>query len=221
MAAGRVPLLVPLGDSALLVRFADSLSDEANLEAVVFARRAAAAKLPGVVEIVPNLVSVLLRFDPFRTDPEHLAGELRLLLFSSGGPEPGPRKTRKIPVLFGGEHGPDLPAVAEAVGMTEAEFISAHNARPLRVLAMGFAPGFVYCGFHPESMQVPRRTTIRPKLPAGTVLFAAGQTAITATAIPSGWNVIGRTSFLNFDVTADPPTQLAAGDMVIFEEAQG
>jgi allophanate hydrolase subunit 1 len=105
------------------------------------------------------------------------------------------------------------------LGMTEQAFIAAHNAKPLRVLAMGFAPGFVYCGFHPEPMQVPRRASIRPKLPPGTVLFAAGQTAITATAIPSGWSVIGRTAFLNFDAGKNPPTKLVPGDTVLFEEA--
>lgn len=52
---------------------------------------------------------------------------------------------------------------------------------PLRVLATGFAPGFVYCGLHPDDLSVPRREAIRPMVPAGTVLFAAGQTAIAAT----------------------------------------
>jgi inhibitor of KinA len=49
------------------------------------------------------------------------------------------------------------------------------------------------------------------------VLFAAGQTAIAATEIPTGWHVIGRTEFRNFDPTASVPTRLAAGDAVQFE----
>ena len=43
-----LPLIVPLGDSGLLVRFADSLSEPANAAALVFARLAVAAGLPGV-----------------------------------------------------------------------------------------------------------------------------------------------------------------------------
>jgi KipI family sensor histidine kinase inhibitor len=218
MAEARNPTIVPLGDCALLVRFSDSLSDEANREAVGFARRAVAAKLDGVLEVVPNLVSVLLRFDPFRLDGERLAGELRLLISGPQARQPEEPQRQTVPVVFGGADGPDLAEVAETLGLSTAAFITAHNALPLRVLATGFAPGFVYCGFHPEGFQLPRRTTIRPRLPAGTVLFAAGQTAITATAIPSGWNVIGRTDFLNFDAGAEPPTRLAAGDIVMFEE---
>jgi inhibitor of KinA len=60
---------------------------------------------------------------------------------------------------------------------------------------------------------------VRPQVPAGTVLFAAGQTAIAATPIRTGWHVIGQTSFQNFDPTALPPTRLAPGDVVRFTEA--
>ena len=96
-------------------------------------------------------------------------------------------------------------------------FVSQHNAVPLRVLTTGVAPGFVYCGFHPETMRLARRTSVRPPVLPGSVLFAAGQTAITSTAVPTGWHVIGRTAFRNFDPGASPPTALREGDRVIFE----
>jgi inhibitor of KinA len=35
--------------------------------------------------------------------------------------------------------------------------------------------------------------------------------------MPTGWHVIGRTAFANFDPAGEPPTQLAAGDVVTFE----
>ena len=90
---------------------------------------------------------------------------------------------------------------------------------PLRVLATGFAPGFVYCGFHGEGMVLPRRATVRQMVAAGSILFAAGQTAIAATDIPTGWHVIGRTDFRNFSADRNPPTLLRAGDAVCFEVA--
>src|SRR5690606_22974103 len=95
-------------------------------------------------------------------------------------------------------------------------FVAAHNAVPLRVLATGFAPGFVYCGLHRDALVLPRRTAIRPLVPVGSVLFAAGQTAIAATEMPTGWHVIGYTTFRNFDPAATPPTRLGAGDAVRF-----
>lgn len=210
------PVIQPLGDQGLIVRFAATLSDEANAAAIGFARRLEGRLPDGVRELDPNLVSVLLKYDPARLSFEHLAGELRLLLGKAPeGLAPGARHT--IGVRFGGEDGPDLAVVADALALTPEDFVARHVAAPLRVLTTGFAPGFVYCGFHPEDLAVPRRTEVRRSVPAGTILFAARQTAITATAIPTGWHVIGRTDFRNFDPGASPPTRLREGDEIAFE----
>ncbi|HTM76459.1 MAG TPA: carboxyltransferase domain-containing protein [Devosia sp.] len=211
------PVIVPLGDAALLVRFGDTLSDAANEAAIGFARSLGKNPLPGVLEIVPNLVSVLLRYDPGRVQLSLLTGEVRLRLYGTGDAALPAAADHSIAVDFGGTAGPDLEAVAAALAMSVEGFIAAHNAMPLRVLATGFAPGFVYCGFHPQALTLPRRPSIRASVPAGTILFAAGQTAITATEVPTGWHVIGATPFRNFDPAALPPTVLRAGDSVQFE----
>jgi KipI family sensor histidine kinase inhibitor len=209
----KLPLLQPLGDRGLLVRFSDTLSEAANAAAIGFARRVTAAGLPGVEEVVPNLVSVLVRYAPAEIAFERLAGEVRLLL-AAPAEALAPGRQHAVPVRFDGA---DLDEVAERLGMDRAAFVAAHCAGPLRVLATGFAPGFVYLGFHDARLLVPRRAELRRQVPAGTVLFAAGQTAITSTPIPTGWHVIGHTGFRNFDPAAVPPTRLAAGDMVGFE----
>ena len=209
------PLILPLGDRGLLVRFGDRLTAEANAGAIGLCRRIEAAGLAGMVEVVPNLVSVLLRYDPAVVSFDRLAGEVRLLVSGPAGtPDAGREVT--IAVAFDGE---DLAEVAQLLGIGVAGFISAHNRRPLQVLATGFAPGFVYCGLHEDALAVPRRQVVRRQVPAGTVLFAAGQTAITSTPIPTGWHVIGHTGFRNFDHAAMPPSHFVAGDTVRFEVA--
>jgi KipI family sensor histidine kinase inhibitor len=209
------PLILPLGDRALLVRFGDRLGDAVNAAAIAFASRAESAAIAGVVEVVPNLASVLLRYDPAATDFDRLAGDVRLLNPDAEDVQPGAAHT--VPVVFDGE---DLGEVAGLVGLDARAFVDAHNARPLRVLATGFAPGFLYCGMHPEVLHVARRAVVRRQVAAGTVLFAAGQTAITSTPIPTGWHVIGRTAFRNFDPSTEPPTRVRAGDTVSFEVAK-
>lgn len=207
------PTILPLGDRGLLVRFSDALSDVANRAAVAFGKQAETARLPGVLEVVPNLVSVLLCYEPSQVEFEKLAGDVRLLV-SGPASETPPGLEHPIAVTFDGE---DIDEVAGIVGMTRAEFVAAHCRTPLRVLATGFAPGFVYIGFHDRALHLPRRVQVRPAVPAGTVLFAAGQTAVTSTAIPTGWHVIGHTGFRNFDPALSPPTRLSAGDLVHFE----
>jgi KipI family sensor histidine kinase inhibitor len=204
------PTLLPLGDAALLVRFAETLSEESNVAAIALARQLETDMPEGVTEIALGLVSVLLRTEP-KADLAQIAGEVRLRLGETGGEARPAQHT--IAARFDGE---DIAEVADLLGLGAAEFIRRHNATPLRVLATGFAPGFVYCGFHPPELVVPRHGTIRLMVPAGTVLFAAGQTAIAATPIRTGWHVIGSTDFRNFDPAADPPTRLRAGDAIRF-----
>ena len=207
------PTLLPLGDQTLLIRYGDSLSDSANRAAVAMARRLEAQPLAGVSEVAPGLVSVLLTLSP-GTDFGRLRGEL--MMMADHDEEALASTEWPVPIVFDGE---DLVAVAARLRLSAQEFVARHNAAPLRVLATGFAPGFVYCGFHADELVVPRRDAVRPLVPAGTVLFAAGQTAIAATPIRTGWHVIGRTTFHNFDPAADPPTRLRAGDRVMFSGA--
>ncbi|QQR40674.1 5-oxoprolinase subunit B family protein [Devosia rhizoryzae] len=205
---------MPLGDSALLIRFGTELDAEANRRVVSFARCLADDPLDQVLEIVPSLVSVLVRFDPLVADPVRLSGELSLRL--QGNQAHAPNRAHELTVRY---DGPDLYEVSSGLGMSNEDFITRHNTAPLRVLATGFAPGFVYCGFHPENMILPRRTAVRSIVPAGSILFAAGQTAIAATDVPTGWHVIGRTDFRNFDPGSTRPTVLEAGDLIRFVAA--
>ncbi len=207
------PTLLPLGDTALLVRFAQTLSDDANRASVGLARALEADMPEGVVEVSAGLVSVLLRVRP-GVDMARLAGDVRLSL---GHAVTHVRaEAHHVAVSFDGE---DIGEVAQLVGLSVEKFVERHNRVPLRVLATGFAPGFVYCGLHSPELVVPRHGAIRLMVPAGTVLFAAGQTAIAATPIRTGWHVIGRTAFQNFDASADPPTTLRAGDSIQFVAA--
>jgi KipI family sensor histidine kinase inhibitor len=208
-----VPTLLPLGDRALLIRFSTELSDHANRATIAFARQLEADSPEGIAEIAPGLVSVLLRLAD-GADFARLRGELMLRIGETVDAAPGVE--HDVAVRFDGA---DLDEVAGLAGLHPREFIARHNRRPLRVLATGFAPGFVYCGFHAADLMLPRRESVRPMVPAGTVLFAAGQTAISATPIRTGWHVIGQTTFQNFDLEATPPTRLSPGDLVRFTEA--
>lgn len=214
------PTLLPLGDRAILLRFGEALSVQANLAAIQFAAMLEQSPIAGVTGIVPNLVSISVHYDPYAVSFAELTGQLRLKLSVADNKKNLAPKTHSLAVRFGGDEGADLAEVAAALDMSEEEFIAAHNASPLHILATGFAPGFVYCGIHPDDLKLPRRRQVRQEVPAGTVLFAAGQTAITATAIPTGWHIIGRTDFNNFDVYRQPPTKLAAGDQIKFEAAR-
>jgi 5-oxoprolinase (ATP-hydrolysing) subunit B len=211
------PTLLPIGDNAILIRFGTQLRAEANLQAVGLSQHLRSHTPVGVLEIVPNLISVLVRYDPCICGFEAMAGEIRLAIaMNVDKREVVSGTTWKIPVSYGDEHGPDLEALSLSLDLTPEVFVTLHMQDSLRVLATGFAPGFVYCGFHTNLPAVARRTQIRRQVPAGSILFAAGQTAIASTPVPTGWHVIGRTTFSNFDADLESPTKLAAGDIIDF-----
>ncbi|WP_029039909.1 5-oxoprolinase subunit B family protein [Cucumibacter marinus] len=215
---GTMPnaILHPLGDAALLVKFGNDVGSGANRAAIGFADILKRARLPGVAEIATSLVSVFVGYDPARVSFQVLSGEIRLRLPGTLPALPDMGEPFPIEVEYGGAGGPDFQAVCDALELTPDELIAAHQTGTPRVLSGGFSPGFVYIGPHEANLTVPRRETLREDVPAGSVLFAAGQTAITATRIRTGWNVIGRTDFRNFDLARTPPVTLMPGRIIQF-----
>jgi KipI family sensor histidine kinase inhibitor len=122
----------------------------------------------------------------------------------------------RVPVCYGGEHGPDLEEVAIACGLTTDQVVLAHVASDHVVFMLGFSPGFPYIGGLDPALSMPRRATPRTSIPAGTVAIARDQTAIYTFETPGGWNLIGRTPMKLFDPLAEPPCRLQAGDQIRF-----
>src|SRR5690606_4525202 len=148
------------GDHAITVAFSDTLSLDANRRAVANARANEKAVIDGVKVVAPTLVSVFIRYDQEWIQPFLLSGKNALVLEAMDEGE-AERPEIPIPTRYGGEEGPDLPAVAALLGLSPADFVALHAQAELRVLATGFAPGFVYCGVHTPDLLVPRREDVR------------------------------------------------------------
>ncbi len=172
--------------------------------------------LAGVLGTVPAMSSLLVELDPSTADVaaiEHAVAE-RVARLDTAPPS---GRQRLIPVVYGGDEGPDLPAVAALTGLSEADVVARHAASELRVLFGGFAPGFAYLGDLPAELGVPRLDTPRTVTPPGSVAIAGAMSGIYPAPLPGGWRVIGRTPLALFDPRRDPPAYLVAGDTVRFE----
>ena len=203
----------PCGDCALTVEFGDSI--DRDLSARVMALHLALAErgLPGVIETVPTFRSLLVHYDPATVSHAALQDGLAGLLTDRPGTA-GPSDTVKLPVCYGGEHGPDLDDVAAAVGISPEEVIHLHSEMRHYVYMIGFAPGHPYMGDLPEALNLPRRETPRTRIPAGTVAIAVGLTVVYPFASPGGWHAIGRTPVPLFGLDYSPPSVLRGGDYV-------
>lgn len=112
--------------------------------------------------------------------------------------------------------GADLDDVASHTGLTTDEVVAAHTDTPWTVAFGGFAPGFAYLVGGDERLTVPRRDTPRTNVPAGSVGLAGEFSGVYPRSSPGGWQLIGRTDEVMFDVDRDPPALLSPGATVRF-----
>jgi KipI family sensor histidine kinase inhibitor len=169
------------------------------------------------IEAVAGVDSVVVRFDiaSVRRDD----AEKRLMEASKLISEP-PELSQvivEVPVVYGGESGPDFDFVCEKLGLTGRELINLHSGE-YTVDMLGFTPGFSYIGGLDERLKIDRLPEPRQFVPAGSVGIAGGRSGLYSLPGPGGWPLIGRTSKKLFDATADEPFTLSAGARVLFRE---
>jgi KipI family sensor histidine kinase inhibitor len=206
------------GDSGLLVEFGDSIDLETNRKVTTLAEAITKVTMHEVEELVPTYRSLLIRYDPMETSYETLVfhvKDVERTLRDTGSEAKGRRLV--VPVVYGGEYGPDLSYVAQNHGLSEDQTVQIHSATEYRVYMIGFVAGFPYLGEVADKIATPRLETPRLKVPTGSVGIAEKQTGIYPCEAPGGWRIIGRTPLRFFNPFEQPPTPLKAGDTVKFK----
>ncbi len=208
------------GEGGLLV---DWVTDAAGLSGRIQALATALreSNVPGLEEAVPGRRSLYLEYDPLRLSCALLKAAVReKAAGATTGSPAGVGREVVIPVVYGGEFGPDLPAVAAHAGLSPEEVVRLHAGATYLVRFLGFLPGFPYLGGLPPRLATPRKDTPALRVPAGSVAIGGDQAGIYPLASPGGWWVIGRTPLPLCRFDGDPPALLRAGDRVIFRPVE-
>ena len=177
-----------------------------------------AKSVRGVIDRVCGLLNLTIIYNPATVNAEVLKTHLRRSWSSHTLHALAP--CINIPVRYGGEHGPDLARVAQASKLTEAEVIERHTAIEYTAYFIGFQPGFAYLGDIDPKLQTPRLDTPRTRVPAGSVAIGGTHTAVYPFSSPGGWNIIGKTDMLLFDIRRPEPALLSRGSRVRFVVAK-
>jgi KipI family sensor histidine kinase inhibitor len=206
-----------VGEDALMLYLGDVV--DATTATRVQAAVAAIAPALGddLVDLVPSYASVLILYDPLRTDHLSVARRVRGALQTLPTLAARAGRTVVLPVYYAPEAGADLEALAARAGLSVQEVIDLHTSTEYRVYAIGFAPGFAYLGQVNERIAAPRLATPRASVPRGSVGIAERQTAVYPSDSPGGWNLIGRCPVRMFDPGAQPCMPVSVGDRVRFE----
>lgn len=204
----------PSGDRALLVELADA--DERRRLDAALASAVSEGRLTGVIEHVPAARTVLVRCvdEPALARVAAWLAEVELAEIDVAEAEV-PEVT--IPVRY---DGPDLEVVGEHLGISVDEVIARHSGQVWTVEFGGFMPGFGYLTGESGGLEVPRRDSPRTRVPPGSVALAGEFSAVYPQASPGGWQLIGSTDAVLWDVDREPPALLVPGARVRFEISQ-
>lgn len=213
-----VPVVRPVGESALLIEFGDRIDAAINARVVALDRALAAAPPRGLIETVPAYCALLLEYDPLATTQAELAEAALALAQCPTISEPAGRE-HVVPISFAPLDGPDLDQVAAQTGLHCDQAIAAFLAARYRVFMYGFAPGYAYMGGVPPALHLPRKPMAQRGHTAGSVIIAGPQCLITTLPMPTGWWVIGRTPLAVLDPLAKRPFRFDPGDTIRFVRA--
>src|SRR5881227_1422918 len=226
--------IVPLGDSALIVRVRERFEDapeETLNEVLQTFQQLRSAAIPGVTEVAPAYTSVAVFCDPLQAAKargqsdrafDWLNERVQRVIAATSDRRRRGRTTKgdvrlvEIPVCYDAEFGPDLDDVARHAQISTKEVVDLHSAAEYRVACIGFVPGFPFLTGLPKAIATPRRSTPRTEISPGAVGIGGAQTGVYPLRSPGGWNLIGRTPLKLFDPAKDPPTLLQGGDRVRF-----
>lgn len=218
VAPRTYPRILAAGDSAIVIELGSEIDPAINSQVFVLAKLIQAAEMPAVVELVPTYRSLLVSYDPLVSKHDDLVDQLAVIIDRLEAAVESASGVRiiELPVVYGGEDGPDLDSVADNAGLTMQQVIDIHAGVDYRVYMIGFAPGFPYLGGLDERIATPRLKTPRISVPAGSVGIAESQTGVYPNASPGGWQLIGRTAAKLFDVANDAPSLITPGSKVRF-----
>ena len=204
------------GDTALTVEFGNEIRPQINAQVRALRLALAQSRIPGITETVPTYRSLTVHYRPEQIGFSALCDALRGLLDRLGEMQLPPAEVVEIPLLYGGEEGPDLAFVAEHCNRSVEEVIRIHSAPEYLIYMLGFTPGFPYLGGMDPAIATPRLTTPRVRIPGGSAGIAGDQTGIYPIDSPGGWQLIGRTPLRLYDPGRENPILLEAGQYLKF-----
>ncbi|MCT9872126.1 5-oxoprolinase/urea amidolyase family protein [Paenarthrobacter aurescens] len=200
--AKRVRSVRPVGTRAVLAEL-DGLQDVLALQDMLYK-----SPLPGQVDVLAAAETVMVVGESASATR---AIGARLLELELTAPEVTDSGLVVIDTVYDGD---DLADVAELTGLSVDGVIAAHSGQIWTVAFAGFAPGFGYMVGENEALTVPRRSSPRTAVPAGSVALGGQYSAVYPRRSPGGWQLIGRTGARMWDLDRSQPALVRPGDRV-------
>lgn len=203
-----------VGDRAVSVEFGKEICLETNSKVRMLEEKLKEAPIDGVVEVVPTYCSLIVHYRPEVLLYDQLVRELKERLNNMHSIQKKKKIIKEVPILYGGETGPDLEYCARLEQTSVEEIIRKHSEHEYYVYMLGFAPGHPYMARFQEPYSFKRRESPRVKIPARSVVVQLNLSDLIPFEQPCGWNIIGSTPLDICNYDREEPFLLNAGDWV-------
>lgn len=114
------PKILPAGDQAILIELGKEIKPEINQQVHYLAQLLEKRASLGIKEIIPSYSSLLIYYDPAQISFNAVSDLVQNFLHENSPGPYTPPVIKEIPVVYGGEYGPDLEFVAQFHGLTGA-----------------------------------------------------------------------------------------------------
>ena len=202
------------GDQAVSVQMGEEISLEVNRKVLMLHEELKKRPVEGIREMVPTYASLMIHYRPEVISLERLKDEIYQRVDSMKDIAGTKKVIREVPILYGGETGPDLELCAQLEHTTVEEIIRKHSAHDYYVYMLGFAPGHPYSARFEEPFSFKRRDTARVKIPERSVVVQLNLSDLIPFEQPCGWNIIGSTPLTICDYKRKDPFLVHAGEWV-------
>ena len=190
------------GDAAVLVHLTDPDYEARWVAAQGLGQALRESQAPGLVDVLATYEDVFATFDPLRTDTAEIVAVIKGLTTSTY-PAPAGR-TFEIPVVYGGDDGPDLAAVADELSIPAQRVVEIHTSTPWVVRFCASPVGAPYLDGPHFPAPIKRLAAPRARVVRNSVAVSGQQTTIYPAPSPGGWRIVGRTPLRVFDPTWIP-----------------
>lgn len=206
------------GDSALIIELGNEISPIINYNLKKITDYLDSLNHKAIKDLLPTYRSIIVYYDPMMVSFDELKEMVEKNCVVDDSQMVSVKKEIiEVPVLYGGEYGPDIENIASHNNLTIEEVIDIHTSGEYLVYMLGFTPGFPYLGGMDKRIATPRLTTPRTKIPGGSVGIAGEQTGLYPIESPGGWQLLGRTPLNFFDSVKENPFVVAAGQYIKFK----
>lgn len=205
------------GDSALVIELGNEISPVINFKLKKITEFLDNLNKQGIKDLLPTYRSIIVYYNPLLVSFDEIKNVVEENCnFQDEKIDKIEKEIVEIPVLYGGEYGPDLENIATHNNITTEEVIKIHTSGEYLVYMLGFTPGFPYLGGMSKKIATPRLKEPRTKIPAGSVGIAGEQTGVYPIESPGGWQLLGRSPLNFFSPNSDKPFLLKAGQYIKF-----